>query len=249
MKVSIIITTFNRSELLHYGLSSYLKMEDEDDIEIIVVNDGLDDDTKNVCDYYSKFLDLKYYYIGHRNKEDDIKWRCPSHAINFGVKKSSHNNIIISCAEMYYVPNNITPFISKLEEDRTRLVYCSGYDDDGTYLDSLKDKTTTNYNHFQNLNTLFPFYMLIDKENFISIGGYDEDFIGIAFDDNDIVDRLLGSGCSYYKHDSDVIHLYHSRDTNNYSSEFQRMWDLNCSIYNSKRGIVVRNENKEWGLG
>lgn len=246
MKLSVIITTYKRPELLKFGISSYLKMTLLDDIEFIVVNDGVEDDTENICKSFEDILNIKYYFTGHRNINGDI-WRCPGHAINFGILKANSDNVLISCAEMYYVQNNLIELVNALDEDRNRLVIPNGFDDDGSVLNNLPD--ISEYKHLPLLNTKFPFFMLLDKIKFVNIGGYDEEFSGVAFDDNDIVDRLLDSGSYYHYHNSDVIHLYHSRNQENYSNEFQSKWNHNYSLYVNRRGIINRNVNKQWGNG
>lgn len=246
MKLSVIITTYKRPELLCAGLSSYLNDPSLADIEFIVVNDGVEDDTETVCKSFDGRLNIKYYFTGHRNY-CGVVWRCPGHAINFGVLKSNTDNILISCAEMYYIHSDLMSLVVALNEDRNRLVIPYGFDDDGSALNNLP--TTQEYKHLPLLNTKFPFFMLLDKIKFVNIGGYDEEFSGVAFDDNDIVDRLLDSGSYYHQHNSDVIHLYHSRSQENYSNEFQSKWNHNYSLYVNRRGIINRNVNKQWGNG
>lgn len=246
MKVSVIITTYKRPELLQHGLSSYLNDPSLNDIEFIVVNDGIEDDTENVCKSFEYKLNIKYYFTGQRNQNGTI-WRCPGHAINYGVLKSNSDNVLISCAEMYYVKSDLISLVTALDEDRNRLIIPYGFDDDCSVLNNLPN--LIGYKHLPLLNTKFPFFMLLDKVKFVNIGGYDEEFSGVAFDDNDIVDRFLDSGSYYYQHKSDAIHLYHSRNQENYSNEYQSKWNHNYSLYVSRRGIINRNTNKQWGNG
>ena len=106
MKLSVIITTYKRPDLLYAGLSSYLSDVSKKDIEFIVVNDGVEDDTTNVCKNFETELNIKYCFTGHRNNNETV-WRCPGHAINYGVLQSNSDNILISCAEMYYVKSDL----------------------------------------------------------------------------------------------------------------------------------------------
>lgn len=61
--VSVIIPTYNRSELLNYTLNSLLgQTVSKDDFEVIISDDGSDDDTYEVVKKYQPLLNLKYIY-------------------------------------------------------------------------------------------------------------------------------------------------------------------------------------------
>ena len=79
----------------------------------------------------------------------------------------------------------------------------------------------------------------------MSIGGYDEDFTGVCWDDNDIADRLV-TGRQYAVADIELVHLFHQR--HDYKSpDIKERWDHNKAIYDSRRGTIVRNVGRKWG--
>ncbi len=246
MNLSIIITSYKRPFLLECGLKCYLNKKGLENIEFLVINDGVEDETEDICLKLKNHLNINYYFTGQRNNNSSI-WRCPGYAINFGVTKTSSDNILLSCAEMYYVDDSLDPLVECLEEDRNRLVVPNGFDDDSSVLKSLP--VIIKYKDLPRLNVNLPFFMLMDKNKFVNIGGYDEDFIGIGYDDNDIVDRLTTSGSYIYNHNSYVIHLYHSRSLSNYSDDFQTKYDYNKNLYLNRKGLIERNIGKEWGRG
>lgn len=63
MRVSVIIPTYNRSNLLKYTLSS---LKDQDfpsrEYEVIVIDDGSSDDTREVVESYKDKLNIIYYF-------------------------------------------------------------------------------------------------------------------------------------------------------------------------------------------
>jgi glycosyltransferase involved in cell wall biosynthesis len=257
MELSIIIPSFERAELLEYGLKSLMLQSIQCKYEIIVVNDGIEDNTQKMCEKYSS-LPIKYIFSGHRN-EKEKKWRTPGFSINIGAKLAKGKNLILTCPEIYILDLCVNEMVDALNVDPKRLVITNGKDDrQHTILDVLKNSFQIGVlNHMYNtytpkegvfeLNTEFPFFMGINKEEFISIGGYDEDFVGYCWDDADIVDRLVSNKCYYYKlKNKRVIHLYHPRLR--YGLEDTKiLWKYNQKLYNDRKNIIIRNQNKAWG--
>jgi len=64
MLVSIVMSSFNRSVLLNQGLKSIKDNLPKYPLEIVVVNDGLEDETKSVCESYKDILNIRYVFTG-----------------------------------------------------------------------------------------------------------------------------------------------------------------------------------------
>jgi len=249
MTTSMIITTYDRAELLRYSLASIAR-QPVPDLEILIINDYRQDETEAVVNSFKDQLDISYHFTGHRNK-DAVIWRCPGFAINYGVKRCKGDYIIISCAEIYHLDD----VLHKMIASTGGLVVLYGYDDKGQVLQDLRQNITPTVDSVHEyrdnskvtgLNTLLPFCMGMLKDDFIYIGGYDEDFTGQAYDDNDLVTRLQDLGLSYIKVDASIIHLYHSRKLATRSLE---RIAHNRSLFERRKGVIVRNTDKEWGLG
>lgn len=254
MKISILIPSYKRAHLLKWQFESMLKYKINYNYEIIVLNDGIEDDTESVCKKYSDRLNIKYLFTGQRNKEKE-HWRMQGYCNNYGVKKASGDIIIIACAEMYHVNDAINKIMQEIENDRKSVVVCSNgllKDDDGTALNFLQSNgvmTEDVFNKTPNMVKYFlPFICAFDKNEFISIGGYDEDFTGIAYEDDDIMERLQGNGCKLKHSQAKCIHLYHERLTPQNIDNFFERCVFNERLYYGRKGIIKRNINKEWGL-
>jgi GT2 family glycosyltransferase/glycosyltransferase involved in cell wall biosynthesis len=62
-RISVIIPTYNRAELLAQSLDSLVHQSmPPKEFEVVVVNDGSRDGTENVCERFSKKLPIKYVY-------------------------------------------------------------------------------------------------------------------------------------------------------------------------------------------
>jgi len=246
VKLSILVPTFNRNELLELGILSSLARQtlDKNEYEIIVLNEGSEE---GIEDIVYKYQNTRYIHTGKTKKEK--KWRIPGYAINIGAKLALGDSIIITCPEIYLPENDILSLFSEASKDDKRLIITHGVDDQqGHVLAQAKE----GYSYLDrtgcvNLNTDFPFFLLVNRKRFIDIGGYDEDFIGYCWDDLDIVDRLLKSGCFYYKIERDIIHLFHSRLNREGITEKHDMWIYNKELYYSRVGQNIRNVGKEWG--
>jgi len=252
-KVSIIITTFKRAHLLRWGLYSLSQQTMSFEFETIVVNDGLQDETEEICNEFKGKLNLKYIFTGQRNLKGDPVWRIPGFAINIGVKQSTGDILVLCCAEMLHVNDTIARLTKPILDNPKLLGIPVGKDDrDGALLECITKNNgtydSTTYNNCVDLYTKMPFLMALHRNQFIEIGGYDEDLVGIAYDDRDIIDRLLGDGCNYCLTDAETVHLYHTRADGYYEGGGPPEWDYNRNLYFSRIGKIVRNEGREWGV-
>lgn len=250
LKISIIMSSFNRPKLLNLGLSSIVKQKIDYSLEIIMVNDGMDDDTQKICKLYGDKLNIKYIFSGYRNVKTLVS-RTPAIPLNIGIKNSEGDIIILTCPEIYHLNDGINKIIKPLIENRNYLtipefIY---FDDSGKYTDDLLknlngdlDKCDNNKNDVQ-----MPFLMGMWKDQIMNIGGYDEDFIGYAADDNDFVDRLKLNGCVYHRVDAKAVHLYHGKRCSGTVQWENPAWVYNYKLYTERKGILIRNVGKEWG--
>jgi hypothetical protein len=104
----------------------------------------------------------------------------------------------------------------------------------------------------------------IKKTHFLSLGGYDEDFTGWGFDDDDFVSRARRAGHRYFEEESLVHRLEHDdeervsnfdpallerlgvKDASQMRWEMQRR-NYNLSTANAQDGRVKANENRVVG--
>lgn len=253
MKVSIIIPSYKRYNLLKWDLLSLSKQEIPFDFETVILNDGILDETEQLCLQYKDKLNIKYFFTGQRNIGGQLIWRIPGFAINIGVKKSEGDVILICCAEMFHVNNTIKLIADVYDSPNSDKILAipKAKDDNGRFLQHL-EITNGNFSIGEYncqpplLNVKFPFFMAMKKKEFVDIGGYDEDFTGMDYDDNDLVERLVGNGCSYTETEALAIHLWHQRRS--CAQETMIKVKHNEDLYLNRKGIIIRNVEKEWGV-
>ena len=251
-KLSIVMPCFNRTEVLPWGLKSIRSQTITTDYEVVVVNDGFQDETEEICKSFSDTMNIKYIFSGQRNVNGVPVWRVPSVAINAGVKASTGNIIILTCPEIYHTGNTIQPLVNAVIANK----HCRSITRDGlkdgerVILDALQ-KNDGNINvsdyagHCTKLDTNFPFCMCFSKEVFMYMGGYDEDFEdGITGDDDDFISRLHRMGISgVTTSEGSLVHLFH---TSVLWDQAKR--DRNMKLFHERiSGSVIRNAGKEWG--
>ncbi len=240
---SIVIPSHKRNHLLRWNLKS-LFSQDLTGVEVIVLDDSFEADA--VCLSITKEYGCRYLHTG--STKDGDHWRIPGFAINIAAKQAKGESLVICCAEVYHVGNTIGPLIELSDADTVVVPRVIG-DDKGkiiSLLDNALPIPTNSLRRLKGLNTRLPFFMSCSREAFVSIGGYDEDFTGVCWDDNDIADRLV-TGRKYAVANIELVHLFHPR--HNYQSpEIKARWNHNKSIYDSRRGKIVRNQDREWGV-
>ncbi|MEW5784277.1 MAG: glycosyltransferase family 2 protein [Bacillota bacterium] len=250
-QVSILISTFQRPHLLKWGLYSLAKQDIPLKFETIVINDGVDDETEAICEEYREKLNLTYLFTGQRNLDGAIKWRVPGFSLNIGAKQSTGKFLVIACSEMFHLNDTIVKLINPLRKNPDFLGIPVGKDDtDGSFLRYIQEHGG-NYDQemFEScaaLNVQLPFLLSVSRKHFFAIGGYDEDFTGIAYDDNDLVQRLQINGCSYVQTEAKTVHLFHPRCW--IGREVDPGFLFNKNLFFMKKGKVVRNINREWGI-
>lgn len=245
MGTSIIIPTFQRDDLLELTLPitvNYLPI----DSEIVVINDGLPGRTKEICQKNG----VKYLFSGKRNIIK-LRWRCSSWAYNIGIKQAKYENLILTCPEMLHL-NNCIQFLSGSLKDKEITIPVDAMDDlKGIYLNYFKKYRKHDEQIYQScskLNTKLNFLVGIKKWILLEIGGFDEDFIGHAFDDTDLMGRLVDYGCQYTKTKAKTIHLYHNRHQQaGRNEDYNEKFQYNKNLFESRKGQIIRNQGKSWG--
>lgn len=232
-KYSFVIPTFKNKELLKNTLEflNFQKGYGKNDYEVIVVDDGSQDDTWEEIKNINENYELKYIYL-ERNSDS-----CRSRARNFGWK-AAEGEIIIFVDSDIIVRNNYL-----YEVDR-----CYSFDRDllviGTRL--MLPDNTVNYNEDEwyaiekkayngGMNVLeirhlifeylsynlsvhrFPWMnvfscnMVVPREWLEKVDGFDESFKGWGKEDVDLGYRLYKAGIKIIVNNRlEVLHQYHS---------------------------------------
>lgn len=232
MDISILLTTYNRTQDCIQCLNKLLDQK-RIGIEIILLDDYHISDP--ILSTYCFNNGIKYIHTGAQ-KEGKVHWRVPGFAYNIGAKLAKGDFLIIGGAEMWHLTKDC---IERMY-DMKKITYPRVYDE--------PKKPNGDYRNYKRLNAKLPFCMGVSAAAYNYIGGYDEDFTGYCFDDNDFSDRITHI-LPLKEIAADVIHLWNPRGSENRGDPRinARAWKYNQEIYLSKEGSVIRNIDKEWG--
>ena len=253
---SILIPAFKRPHLLKWGLFTLSQQKTSYSFEVIVLNDGIKDETEEICKLYKDKLNIRYIFTGQRNETTD-HWRMPGFAINIGIKQALGEVVILMCAEMFLLDDCLTDMIKPILENKKLITKPKEGKWDGEnkflpYVEKQKGIIGKNnpYNSLRRLQVELPFFMGINKQEIISIGGYDEDFIGLGWDDNDLMERLQSNGCRLENINTRVVHLYHVTTEFKVDRDpvIEKSFLINTELYQHRKGLIIRNKNRGWGV-
>jgi len=125
-KVSIIIPAYNASDCICMAIESILNQKYDESIEIIVVDDGSTDNTKESLTYLIDRDIIKYFYKFNGGA---------SSARNYGIKKANGELIGFLDADDIFLPEMLSYCVPKIVDRNLDLVsvdcYLTHLDDNG----------------------------------------------------------------------------------------------------------------------
>lgn len=162
-KVSVVISTFNRSKLLKRAIESVLNQSYKD-YEIIVVDDGSTDDTEAVATSY----DLTYHKIEH--------FGCDTKPKNEGAKLAKGKYINFLDDDCVMRPDHLQALVNEIEKSDCDVVY-----GDRWVYEEEKSVAMGIFHDFDPYLLLRRNYIdtsdaLIKREALFDIGGFDEKY-------------------------------------------------------------------------
>lgn len=165
-KFSIIIPTFNRQESIHYPIDSILK-QSEIDWELILIDDGSDDQTGLVVIPYLK--DNRINYFSQANSG-------VCSARNAGAEHAIGDYLIFLDSDDQLELDALSNFKKLLEKNPEQLIFQAGY--------NLIDSSGALIKKVIHSKSYMPFLsgaFMMERSLFLELGGYD---INLKFSEN-----------------------------------------------------------------
>jgi len=172
-KVSVIIPTYNRADLLPRALNSVLNQTFQD-FELIIVEDGSTDNTKQLVEEFQK-KDERIKYIWQKNSGGPAKPK------NTGIKNSQGEFIAFLDDDDEWLPEKLETQLNKIEENDYDIFFSNWY----LWNPETNQKNKAfNFNPLNNKKDLFkifikrnignPSTVIIKKAKLEKIGYFDE---------------------------------------------------------------------------
>lgn len=230
MKVSLIVSTYNRPNALRVCLDSIFQQTHKPD-EIIIGDDGSKDDTRLMIGEMQKTSPVPLIHLWHEDQGFRLaKMR------NKCIAKASSEYIIEIDGDIFLHPQFVEDHIRLarkgyfLKGGRVNLGLglTEGICAKGVYRpinpwsygieskpeNTIHSKWLSAYlasRYRKNKTTVLGCNISFFKEDILRINGYDENFEGWGCEDEDLANRLFQSGCKkrYLKFAGIVYHLWH----------------------------------------
>ena len=265
MKFSIVMTTYDRPQFLYFTLKSLRRQRlGHLDHELLILEDGTDPDGKTIKvalrSDAAQGLNIRYIRTGCRTNE---RWRPMGFAANIGIKQARGEIIVLTNSDVYHLGATVRPVIRNAERDPYALSTLNQvYDDDGRLITSLLGGIHSERGLARVMDAIrrsdlpgvypanpdVPFFLAVRRDLLLQVGGYDEDFIGPASEDCDLLDRLKALGCHYIyaPPGAEAVHLYHGRRTIK-ELKADPGFAHNIRLRQERKDQLVRNQGREWG--
>lgn len=256
MKVTQVITTYNRGHLLRNNFTRLCDLTKPE--EILVIDDGGNDNTEQVVQEFQDRLPVRYIY--NNNPGPSI---C-SHARNIGVKEASHDFIVTCEPELIYITDAIDQLKKDYEQYPDKVISAGKI-----YFAPKGHNNLEDVNRLRNSNDytpprkaqeaigwVAPYTALWNKEWLVEVNGWDEEFPGDwGWDDIDLLTRLRINGHNQHIDlEIKAIHQFHGlggdknfiNEAHFKSKSFVGKGD-ETKFGKEELKDIVANKNHEWG--
>ncbi len=218
IKYSILYPYYKRAGHLHNTFISFLHhYPNRDDYEVIIAEDLKNsqdekehNDLLNVIDQFKDRIKIIHINVPVQT------WN-PCIAFNLAAKESSGSFFVISNPECFHKKNILAGLDEEFEKNSSSYVVCSCINkigcnfviDDFNKLDGTYESW---YAHSKFRSALLHFCTALSKESWDFINGFDEEYVhGIAYDDNDFINRVRRARLNIVERDDLLItHIGHT---------------------------------------
>ncbi|ADV92641.1 glycosyltransferase [Bacillus subtilis] len=242
MKTSIIVLTYNQLALTKQCLESIWKHTNNDCIEVIVIDNGSHDGTR---DYLKQITSIKAIF--NKTNEGFAK------ACNQGLEVASGDNILFLNNDTVVTNQWLEPMIKLLyQDDKIGMVgpvsnYVSGPQQvpvNYTNVEEIEDFSRLyclqQRGRSKAVLRLVGFCLLVKKKVLDEVGGFDERFVGGSFEDDDLSLRVLQAGYQLkIALDSFVHHHGHATFTGNPDLSISQLYEENRQRFIDKWKVDV----------
>jgi glycosyltransferase involved in cell wall biosynthesis len=233
----MVITTFNRAALLVRSLSRLAALTFPD--ELLIIDDGGDDETPQVCEEFRQYLPIRYIY------NDNPGSTICSMARNIGIKQAKHDWIITSEPELIYETDIVAQFL-ECHADHPQQVVSAGhitFAPEGWTPDlPLLGQVAEGW--------VAPHTALWKKEWLLAVGGWDESFPGPwGWDDTDLLTRLRINGIGQHiELAMRAVHQFHGLGADPDSRNEAHFFAKSFNGDETNTADVVANQGRDWGV-
>ena len=226
VECSIVITTYDKPESLRLVLDSIFSQEIPFSYEVIVVKDGPSNSTLRVCeDFDCIVLD-----------SESTKYGNPARARNIGYRASKGEILISQCDDVKYTDKNS---ISRLVLELCPGEFLLTRTENWQYIGSHPARCIGDYCSIDKRPVPFFFCGAILRKDVYAIGGNDEEFVEVDYDDNWFADCITKGLGLKPRYSSDIVthHIAHGYPAERQNNKVSHQLYLNKVREANRTGI------------
>lgn len=238
--VSIIMTPWNRTNLLTRTIRS-IEQQSYPNLQIIVIEDDPgDDSTELLC------REHRVEYAKRIRRQRNV-WTNPAPLLNHGIRKATGDIIIFQNAEcMYETHTGIADLIAPIESDPmlTTVPYVQALNPDGTF------KEWYMHSEGPRAGWISNFCQAVRRDIAVELRGFSEDYTQYGYEDDQWELRLIKRGIrpKYVPHVL-VSHQWHPQFVyDGGERDREQMFFRDRDAINAGIKSIVANEGRDWGV-
>lgn len=240
--VSVVVPVYNGAEYLEKTVESILA-QDYQNIELILVDDGSKDDSKQLITKLAKLeLRIKPFF----NTNGGV-----AYARNFGIKQSQGDFIAFCDQDDLWLPTKLSKQIPLFDNDNVGLVYCGAIADYVLYEKQSKPSFEGKqkghvFEHLVQLNMLTCCTAVARKKYLSQVDGFDDDRALMGVDDWHLWLKLA-MVCEFdFVAEHLAVHVFHG---DNYSLNDEKMHEAEIVCLEKIEQLATTDyENSNWPL-
>ncbi|MFH1454438.1 MAG: glycosyltransferase [Armatimonadota bacterium] len=214
MKISVIICTYNRADLIKGAVETLINQDlKKCDYEIIVADDGSTDNTsEEVCSIRTD-ANLRYFKRPHQSR---------SAARNYGINQANGDYILFVDDDILAPPDLLNQHLKYLE--RGGKIVVRGPVVNTPYYD-LEKNSKANIQDFS-MAFFCTCNASVDRQVLLDIGGFDENFTEYGWEDTEIGLRMRNRGYKVKFNMDAVIYHYKPKSADDLGEYIQKAEEL-----------------------
>lgn len=270
MKISVIISTYNRPDALHAVLTGFChQIPTENDWEIIVADDGSTNETAKTINDFSNIDKIHLQHVWHEDKGFRL-----AEIRNLAVTRSTGDYLVFLDGDCIPLPDFVYQHGWLAERGwaiaGNRILMSQGFTLDylsGSVISShlwnkfdwLKFRVKKSVNNSlgwlrigsqawrkqkaENWKTLRGCNIGIWRNDFEAIHGFDATFSGWGYEDSDLAVRLIrnGVGIKNGRFSVPVLHLWHKENDRSFSGENWKKFEATLSSTHTHAKSGIKN--------
>lgn len=274
MKLSLVISTYNRTKLLDHVLFSLTRQDfPRDEYEVVIVDENSTEDTLGLCKKWKPEIGCRIVYIRidpSKYTYIPIKYHTPALTNNIGFKASEGEVVVVHGNDVLHLnkDNLRIGYEHAMQNKSVFGIIWECNEEFRSYLSTYYWRSLDNLMKLYNIPgaktnnihmTGWYWYLLFVKREFVmNIQGVDEEYLrGVYAEDNDFERRLLMAGTKHYRDPNiHAIHIWHYDEGKTLQKQARwgsGTWEAAAEInrdrwrkFNAKPVMMV-NQGRDWG--